>query len=222
MKSMVFAALCALPLIASSASDRIWDDRPGKDWESSWYPLGNGRLGCMVDGGARKLRIQFNVDTLWTGGENVSTAVNDAESGKTDATMGDYQNFGELEIELLGVADGEVSAYRRELDLSTAVYSDEFKVGKARVIRKAFASAPDDRIVFIVNSSGDMKPLDFAVRLKGAHGEQESRASGDGSSASLSGVLPNGLPYSARVDIFFHSKVQAEVVLRVKENINAG
>ena len=56
MKTLAVAALCALPLVAASAADRIWDDRPGADWESTWYPLGNGRLGCMVDGGARKLR----------------------------------------------------------------------------------------------------------------------------------------------------------------------
>ena len=56
------AAPCAF-----CAEDKIWDDRPGDNWEKSWYPLGNGRLGCMVDGGARKLRIQFNVDSLWTG-----------------------------------------------------------------------------------------------------------------------------------------------------------
>ena len=211
---LLAAALSLAASFAFCAEDLIWDDRPGSNWESSWYPLGNGRLGCMVDGGARKLRVQFNVDTLWTGGENISTAVSDGESDRTDATMGNYQNFGELEIELAGLPEGEVTEYRRELDLSRAVYSDEFKVGKARVIRKAFASAPDDRIVFIVNSFGDMKPLDFVVRLKGAHGEQESKASRDGSSASFSGVLPNGLPYSARVDIIFDSKVQAEVVLR--------
>ena len=200
MKAFAAAALCALPLIALSASDMIWDDRPGKDWESSWYPLGNGRLGCMVDGGARKLRVQFNVDTLWTGGENISTAVNDAESGKTDATMGDYQNFGELEIELTGLPEGEVANYRRELDLSRAVYSDEFKVGRAGVCRKVFASAPDDAIYIAFSCDSDVR-----LRLRGAHGEAES-VGGLDAPVAFSGRLPNGLDYAARADLFCHKR----------------
>ena len=56
-------------------------------------PLGNGRLGCTEFGGAGNTRIQFNVDSLWTGNEN--------PDGKYDNTnMGAYQNFGELLIEM--------------------------------------------------------------------------------------------------------------------------
>jgi len=190
-----FLACCCAA--AAFADDVIWDDRPGSNWESSWYPLGNGRLGCMVDGGARKLRIQFNVDTLWTGGENISSAVNDAESSKTDATMGNYQNFGELEIEFDGLPEGEATDYRRELDLSKAVYSDEFKVGKSRVRRKAFASAPDDAI-FITISSPGFWPI---LALGGAHGETVAKDAG-GNTVSFSGRLPNGLEYAARADVF--------------------
>ena len=200
MKTFALAALSLAASFAFSAEDMIWDDRPGSDWESSWYPLGNGRLGCMVDGGVRKLRIQFNVDTLWTGGENISTAVNDAESGKTDATMGNYQNFGELEIEFTGLPEGEATGYRRELDLSRAVYSDEFKVGKASVWRKVFASAPDDAIYITFSCDSDVR-----MRLMGAHREPES-VGGLDAPASFSGRLPNGLDYAARADLFCHKR----------------
>ena len=109
------AALASVFLAAPSAvasENIIWDDRPGDNWEKTWYPLGNGRLGCMVDGGARPLRIQFNVDTLWTGGKNISKAVSDGESDATDHTMGDYQNFGELEISLKDLPGGDKYLYR--------------------------------------------------------------------------------------------------------------
>jgi alpha-L-fucosidase 2 len=54
-------------------------------WDSSVYPLGNGRLGCTVFGGLAEEHIQFNEDTLWTGDED---------------DTGRFQNFGEMFIAL--------------------------------------------------------------------------------------------------------------------------
>ena len=220
---MKTTAVLAAAVVAVSgafcAENTIWDDRPGGNWESSWYPLGNGRLGCMVDGGARKLRVQFNVDSLWTGDKNLTKDIGDNRADANYSTMGAYQNFGELEIELGGLPAGDPTDYRRELDLSSAFYSDKFRIGDRSVVRKVFASAPDNRIVIIVNSHGcaDIPgALDFSVRLRGAHGERESVAGADGSSASFSGVFPNGLEYCARADVFYHSKIQAEIVLRAE------
>ena len=189
------SALCSF-----CAENKIWDDRPGDKWENSWYPLGNGRLGCMVDGGARKLRIQFNVDSLWTGDKNLTNDIGDNRADANYNTMGAYQNFGELEIELPKLPDGEITEYRRELDLSRAVYSDEFRVGNAMVWRKVFASAPDDAIYITFSCDSDVR-----MRLKGAHGETES-VGGLGSPASFSGRLPNGLDYAARADLFCHKR----------------
>lgn len=89
------ALVAAVAMFAANASETlIWDDRPASadrtgskaddksdEWECSWYPLGNGRLGCMVDGDPWRLCIQFNVDSLWTGDENVSTDAGDATRG---------------------------------------------------------------------------------------------------------------------------------------------
>ena len=100
MRSMtILAAVTAGAIAANAAENIIWDNRPATmdkagttvgdrvsggyksgAWERSWYPLGNGRLGCMVDGGARTLCVQFNVDSLWTGDENRSKAVSDGEA----------------------------------------------------------------------------------------------------------------------------------------------
>jgi alpha-L-fucosidase 2 len=72
-------------------------DRPAAKWEAEALPLGNGRLGCMVFGGVAQERIQFNVDSLWTGDENPS-----GDYG----SMGAYQNFGDLYIEMSPPGDG--------------------------------------------------------------------------------------------------------------------
>lgn len=201
------AASCAF-----CAEDKIWDDRPGNNWENSWYPLGNGRLGCMVDGGARKLRIQFNVDSLWTGDKNLTKDIGDDRADANYNTMGAYQNFGELEIELGGLPEGESVGYRRELDIARAVYSDRFQIGDAKISRQAFASAPSDCIVIVVRSED--KPLDLVLRLKGAHGESESVAGVDAAVAQFSGRLPNGLSYAACAQLCYPSKMQAEIILR--------
>ena len=201
------AALCAF-----CAEDRIWDDRPGDNWENSWYPLGNGRLGCMVDGGARKLRIQFNVDSLWTGDKNLTSDIGDDRADANYNTMGAYQNFGELEIELGGLPEGESVGYRRELDIARAVYSDRFQIGDAKISRQAFASAPSDCIVIVVRSED--KPLDLVLRLKDAHGEPDSATAVDATTACVSGRLPNGLAYAACAQLCYPSKMQAEIILR--------
>ena len=206
------AAFSVLVPCAFCAEDKIWDDRPGDKWENSWYPLGNGRLGCMVDGGARKLRIQFNVDSLWTGDKNLTNDIGDNRADANYNTMGAYQNFGELEIELGGLPEGESVGYRRELDIARAVYSDRFQIGDAKISRQAFASAPSDCIVIVVRS--DDKPLDLVLRLKGAHGESESVAGVDAAVAQFSGRLPNGLSYAACAQLFYPSKMQAEIILR--------
>jgi alpha-L-fucosidase 2 len=75
----------------------LWYRRPAQRWSAEALPLGNGRLGGMVFGGVERERIQFNEDSLWTGGENPS-----GDYG----TMGAYQNFGELFLELDGATPG--------------------------------------------------------------------------------------------------------------------
>ena len=185
------AASCAF-----CAEDRIWDDRPGDNWENSWYPLGNGRLGCMVDGGARKLRIQFNVDSLWTGDKNLTNDIGDDRADANYKTMGAYQNFGELEIELAGLPEGEVTDYRRVLNLSNAIYSDVFSIGGKFVVRRIFASAVDNAIYIELGTDARVE-----MKLKGAHGEKES-AGGENAPVAFSGKLSNGLEYAARADLF--------------------
>jgi alpha-L-fucosidase 2 len=212
--ALILACCCSTAVFAD---DVIWDDRPGDKWENSWYPLGNGRLGCMVDGGARKLRIQFNVDSLWTGDKNLTKDVGDDRADANYNTMGAYQNFGELEIELPKLPDGEITEYRRELNLSTATYSDRFKVGAIAIRRRIFVSAPADAVFIETYMDPGDKPgaIEQSISINGAHGEPKETSSLNGNPVQLSGRLANGLEYAARAEFMaLGSKLQSVVVLR--------
>ena len=53
---------------ARSQTDlKLWYKQPAQKWTDA-LPIGNGRLGAMIFGGAEEDRIQFNEQTLWTGG----------------------------------------------------------------------------------------------------------------------------------------------------------
>src|SRR5689334_18544992 len=107
-------------------------------------PIGNGRLGGMVFGGAPNERILLNEDTLWSGpprDENVSdsravlsplrTAIREERYVEADALarrlQGPYTQsylpLGELSITFV---HGPASAYTRSLDLDTATAATRF------------------------------------------------------------------------------------------------
>ncbi|MBE7169398.1 MAG: glycoside hydrolase family 95 protein [Williamsia sp.] len=46
---------------------KLWYKNPAQKWTDA-LPLGNGRLGAMIFGGVEEDHIQFNEETLWTGG----------------------------------------------------------------------------------------------------------------------------------------------------------
>jgi alpha-L-fucosidase 2 len=46
---------------------KLWYNKPAAKWTDA-LPIGNGRLGAMIFAGVEKERIQFNEETLWTGG----------------------------------------------------------------------------------------------------------------------------------------------------------
>ncbi|MBR6498104.1 MAG: glycoside hydrolase N-terminal domain-containing protein, partial [Clostridia bacterium] len=50
--------------------DRLWYRQEAYAWNEA-LPLGNGRLGAMVYGGARLERLSLNEDSLWSGAPGV-------------------------------------------------------------------------------------------------------------------------------------------------------
>ncbi|MFC1716251.1 glycoside hydrolase N-terminal domain-containing protein [Candidatus Poribacteria bacterium] len=148
----------------------LWYRQPAQEWVEA-LPIGNGRLGAMVFGGTENERIQLNEDSLWTGHpvdrDKPDAAKYLAEArqllfdGKyvegqklvQDKIMGlrieggthTYQTLGDLG--LLFEGHEEVSGYRRELDLDSAIASVSYRIGDAVFTREMFSSAVDQAIV---------------------------------------------------------------------------
>ncbi|MBA4866736.1 glycoside hydrolase family 95 protein [Streptomyces sp. PSKA54] len=146
---------------------RLWYSRPASEWLEA-LPIGNGRLGAMVFGGTDTERLQLNEDTVWAGGPydpaNPQGLANLPEIRRMvfagewadaqaliDATfMGNpkselqYQTVGNLRLNF--ATQGEVSSYRRELDLDSAVTSVRYTQGGVTYRRETLASHPDQVI----------------------------------------------------------------------------
>jgi alpha-L-fucosidase 2 len=161
----------------------LWYDKPAEVWKDA-LPVGNGRLGGMVFGGVTSERIALNEDTLWSGAPrdwNNPDAVNHlAEVRKLVIQDQNYHGADDLCHKLMGpwnenylpLGDlkldlhhaGAVEAYRRDLDLETALASVRYAVGGVTFVREVFASAPDNVVVVWLTAS---KPgaIDCTLRL---------------------------------------------------------
>ena len=146
----------------------LWYDAPAREWTEA-LPIGNGRLGAMIFGGAERERLQLNEDTLWTGGpysqvnpearphlDEVRSLIfagryAEAEALANRHLMGrplkqmSYQPAGDLWIDQ--DIDGSVADYRRSLDLETAIAAIGFRAGGTKFTREAIASPADGVIV---------------------------------------------------------------------------
>src|SRR5689334_15033647 len=64
--AVVATLVAAGAAIAQEGPLRLWYTKPASIWTDA-LPVGNGRMGAMVFGGAPLERIQFNESTVWTG-----------------------------------------------------------------------------------------------------------------------------------------------------------
>ena len=199
---LISAAVAGGPRVGASAESgndrpdpaalKMWYDKPASNWEREALPLGNGRLGGMVFGAVAKEHVQFNEDSLWTGGENPSGNYK---------TMGGYQAFGDLYIELAGVPsargpkDTGVSDYRRELDLGRGIHTITYASGDAKYRREYFCSYPDQ--VMVLRLTAD-KPGRYTgkITLTDAHG---AKVAADKNRLTAAGALANGLKHETQV-----------------------
>ena len=168
---------------------KLWYKQPASNWPES-LPVGNGRLGGMVYGGVEEEQIQLNEDTLWSGGP-YSSVNSEAKKhlpevrslvlqGKfsvaqrlaqkhllgTPVCMQAYQPAGNLFIHSEIV--GEVTNYRRKLDIETAISSVSFTADGKHFMREVFCSAVEQVIVVRITCN---KPASVNCRfeLKSPH-----------------------------------------------------
>jgi len=153
----------------------LWYNKPAKAWEEG-LPLGNGRLGAIVFGDPFSERIALNEDSMWYGGprnrnnpnafenlDNIRKLVLDgaiAEAQELAAmalsgvpeTQRHYLPLGDLFLTMQH-GQGELSNYRRELDLHTGVAKVSYSIGDTAYTRELFTSFPDQALVIRLTSS---------------------------------------------------------------------
>jgi alpha-L-fucosidase 2 len=215
--------------VAAESAEVLWYRTPAPIWDEA-LPVGNGRLGAMVFGGANTgtnngdlqdrrqnaplmngsqttaadEHLQLNESSIWQGsranrmnpcapeavpqirqllldakgtdGAKISAAeklAKDCMIGKP-AGMPSYSTLGDLYLR--ASQPGDVSDYRRQLDLATGVVRVTYTMNGVQYTRETFASVPDQVIVErltadrkgALNFRASMdRPADFAVRTSG-------------------------------------------------------
>ena len=159
----------------------LWYDKPAKEWNEA-LPIGNGRLGAMIFGRPDSELIQLNEQTLWTGGPvnlNPNPEAPNYLQPVRDALFKDsigqavrllkkmqgpntemYQPLGDIMI--TQKLNGEVTDYKRDLNISTATATTKFTVNGTIYSREIFSSAPDQVIIIKLKAS-KAKALSFIV-----------------------------------------------------------
>ena len=150
----------------------LWYKKPAAYWEEA-LPLGNGRLGAMVWSGVEQEKISLNEDSLWSGypqSHDIPGAEKYYEEARRLArekkyceaqalieenVLGQYTQsylpLGELILDMVH-PEGEVSDYRRWLDLEKAMCGLRYSVGNVSYAREAFVSAPDQVMMMRISA----------------------------------------------------------------------
>lgn len=183
---------------AAARPDRkLWYAQPAGDWQSQALPLGNGSMGCMVFGGVEKEQLQFNVDSLWTGDENMvgKKPGNGFDDSYLAKGMGFYQNFGSVHIALEG--QGETSGYRRELDLSRAVHTVSYTRGGVRFTRETFCSHPAKVAIMRLTADAPGR-YSGSISLEDAH---KAKTVANAARLMATGALDNGMQFESQLRV---------------------
>lgn len=164
----IFLFLCFASNVIAKEETKLWYKQPAANWNEA-LPIGNGRLAAMVFGGIEKETIQINEETIWAGeyrdrinplaAENLPKVRQLLFEGKpveaealaestviaTPKRMPPYQPLGDLILRF--EEQNDITNYKRELDLSTAIARVTYKSGNANFTREVFSTAIDQVIV---------------------------------------------------------------------------
>ncbi len=166
-------------LIIPSNESKLWYQQPAKTFEEA-LPLGNGRLGAMIDGGIQKSHILFNEDSLWSGwaakndrpgafealkevrellkanknkeADKVALEKFCSLEGYGKPSFGAYQSFCDAYV-TFDHNPKSVTQYTRTLDLETAVATVTYVESGVTYTREYFSSHPDGVIVMRYTAS---------------------------------------------------------------------
>ncbi len=193
----LFAAVIAcLSVSASTADDlKLWYSRPSVHWTDA-LPIGNSHLGAMVYGGTENEEVQLNEETFWSGGPHNNLhpegkgALDEVrrlifadkfreaeriidEKFHTNTNGMRFLTLGSLKFHFAG--HDKATDYYRDLNISKAVATTNYKVDGVKYTRTAFASLTDDVIIMKIEADkagalaftlGHACPLKSTVKAK--------------------------------------------------------
>ncbi len=197
----------------------LWYRKPADlaKWEQA-LPLGNGRLGAMVFGGVDTERIIYNEDSLWSGwpepkndregAYNALQKIRELLKEKGDLRQvneiamkefcslygygkpdfGAYQSFCEAQLEFAH-EPGEVSNYRRRLDLSSATATVRYTQAGADYTREYFCSHPD-QVMAMRFSCSKAGAINLALGASSLH--KNTTVTAGGNELTLRGQVETG------------------------------
>ncbi|MGV8090381.1 MAG: glycoside hydrolase N-terminal domain-containing protein [Mangrovibacterium sp.] len=184
----------------------LWFSEPAIYFEEA-LPLGNGRIGAMVYGGKKQEQILLNEETLWSGkpidpymnpeacknlpavrealfNEDYQLA-NQLVKKLQGSFSQSYETPGSIYIDLEG--QGDISAYRRELNLRNAISQVQYTEGNTKMLREFFVSFPDQVMAIRLTAKGGDEKLNFSLKMTSElHGSTEV----DGQSLMFRGYAP--------------------------------
>jgi len=166
----------------------LWYDRPAKDHNEA-LPIGNGRLGAMVYGGAGQERLTLALDSLWSGGPRsdadrpgahehlpeirkllfegkyaeAEALCNEQMTCRGDPFAASQEALGELTLSF-DAASEAVTDYRRWLDLDTATAGVKYRGDDVQFTREVIAS-PVDGVIALRVRADRLGRVSFTARL---------------------------------------------------------
>jgi alpha-L-fucosidase 2 len=226
LASTGFAAASFRFLHASPAADNsllLWYDKPAAEWTEA-LPVGNGRLGAMIFGGHAIEQIQLNEDTLYAGSPydpNNPEALKALPEARRLIFEGKYKEAHDLvgarmmaqpikqmpyepvgDLKLSFSDHDNITNYRRQLDLDTAIATTTYTAGATNFKREIFAS-PLDQVIAVCLIADRRAKLNFTVTFETP---QKATVSTEGKDTLvLSGVngdssgIKGGLKFESRV-----------------------
>lgn len=204
MRNILIATAFLLILFScesTKGSDKLllWYTAPAANWNEA-LPVGNGHSGAMIFGNPDNELLQLNENTLYSGEPSVifddikvtpeafdqvvsllkSEEYNKANDIVTKEWLGRlhqyYQPLGDLHIE--NNKTGEISDYRRELNISDAIATTAFTQNGVAYTREIFASHPDNVIVIRIKSD-QPSGIDLNLRFGSPHPTATYHADGN-------------------------------------------
>lgn len=166
-----FMLIWPLTLLGNN-SFRLWYEQPATKWAEA-LPVGNAYMGAMVYGGVNSEEIQLNEESFWAGApyannnpkalrylDDVRTLIFNDRTDEAQSLIDSTFFTGMNGMPYLPVGSiyinhkdsGNVTDYYRELDLSRAVATTQYKMNGVNYRREVFAPLNEKAIIVRITS----------------------------------------------------------------------